>query len=930
MFLPVRRFSNTINGQPRIRKGNGVSKDSVSLAYFSVPELHPENNIIILDRSCFVTENAAASLNQEITAVVDDNYQLIRIDGDKNIPNQPLLLTDIFKDGKPLYYAHKLKHFVFKELAVDDGEIRVTDNNGNSLDSNYLYKVVYFRTSNPQVYKAVVFTSFTTDVNSNFMVTYNAVVLDEKGQIVDIIPDHKEYLNPQPAYEKVDDLEAAITAKTTAYSQVESLTTGYSYIYVPKRPVTDTRAPVGFRWCAVVTAGTTVYKTPFKYDEVFNYTSLLDNEKEQYWNGWKKLTDVTVKEYIYTIAPQWVKNIINDETINKNYSVELWPEPDDVFEKVEVKTRQDGNSIVYARTKVNTGKLILPDKYVKETRPVEYTFSIRLELVRKNDGNTLVAKRLGSYTVNSDNGLVRLDLNPVSSGHFFVPTSEMTLYRLRVTIEDPTVPVEVIFVDSNSTPVYTSNGLSEVEYSSLDTSNFYLAARVVREKQVFAPVFSIKYLRDMQIKAELPVESDTGNGWYIRIKNGSFVRKLPDKTLLFYVPEYYYQTYDPVEGPPIKTVTEKATVIDDRVIRVKRTPLFVRTDIFGNPTNLEVRINGSTTGISKWNSASGIIELTGTVSTNDVVEVTYCYYETCFEYRGFVDSNGRYWHLDLNPSKGHYVTVRDVDGEIKDVPSFYLLNKTVFVYLRAAAELETGRQIVGEELKVELANGKWIAHTKYNVNTARPYRLYLKYGGIELPCTVENKLLSYEFLSSNTIRFSNYTPLPNYYDRITIDYETDDFTGDIKPGTFRPSTIFHVIGNDSDEVIEDDEVILLAKVLVRPNANKDNIVLIDTRTRGGGLKEEIDDDTRKYLEPESDYYLDIGYFDGEPYPENGVVIVKLPQTILKEYGGRFNREEVREIVKKHMAFGTLPVIEFVDKSNLILTKPSFVEVEIVE
>ena len=74
----------------------------------------------------------------------------------------------------------------------------------------------------------------------------------------------------------------------------------------------------------------------------------------------------------------------------------------------------------------------------------------------------------------------------------------------------------------------------------------------------------------------------------------------------------------------------------------------------------------------------------------------------------------------------------------------------------------------------------------------------------------------------------------------------------------------------------------------------------------------MSDSLRHELEPESDFYLDIGYYDGEPYQENGVIIVRLDNSLLKEFGGRFTQGEIEAKVKRWLGFGVYPIIEFVD------------------
>jgi len=103
--------------------------------------------------------------------------------------------------------------------------------------------------------------------------------------------------------------------------------------------------------------------------------------------------------------------------------------------------------------------------------------------------------------------------------------------------------------------------------------------------------------------------------------------------------------------------------------------------------------------------------------------------------------------------------------------------------------------------------------------------------------------------------------------------------------------------------------LVLGEVAVAQTSSHKDVVLIDARQRGGGLKDDYRE-AAKLLNPEVIWYGDGAYADGIPYPAKSVVIVKLPYTLLSKYGGRFEENEVRAIVEKHMAFGSYPVIRY--------------------
>lgn len=142
--------------------------------------------------------------------------------------------------------------------------------------------------------------------------------------------------------------------------------------------------------------------------------------------------------------------------------------------------------------------------------------------------------------------------------------------------------------------------------------------------------------------------------------------------------------------------------------------------------------------------------------------------------------------------------------------------------------------------------------------------------------------------------YIDYTEVPITYDNVLQEHE---------------SCLYHKI-DDSEPDSELD--IYIGSIYIRQNTSLHSTILLDSRTRGGGVLESIPDDIRSELEPESDYYLDIGYYDGKPYQENGIIIVRLDQRILKDFGGRFTKSDVESKVKRWLGSGVYPIIEYVN------------------
>lgn len=106
------------------------------------------------------------------------------------------------------------------------------------------------------------------------------------------------------------------------------------------------------------------------------------------------------------------------------------------------------------------------------------------------------------------------------------------------------------------------------------------------------------------------------------------------------------------------------------------------------------------------------------------------------------------------------------------------------------------------------------------------------------------------------------------------------------PQTFT-TCIHHVVRDTYAEVVSavaavqyddgsDPQAFLLG--ILRPvlTADLDAVKIADTRVFGGGLEEGIESTD----EPETDFYSDIGRFDGEPFQDKGSVIVGVPSNVL--------------------------------------------------
>lgn len=105
--------------------------------------------------------------------------------------------------------------------------------------------------------------------------------------------------------------------------------------------------------------------------------------------------------------------------------------------------------------------------------------------------------------------------------------------------------------------------------------------------------------------------------------------------------------------------------------------------------------------------------------------------------------------------------------------------------------------------------------------------------------------------------------------------------------------------------------LLLGVVQLREHAKVQDVVVMDARSRGGGLRDSITESDMKQKQPLSSSYWDMSTWDGTAYYKNGVLIIELPRRILEAAGGTFTEAEVRETVEKYIAYGTYCIIEYI-------------------
>ncbi len=124
-----------------------------------------------------------------------------------------------------------------------------------------------------------------------------------------------------------------------------------------------------------------------------------------------------------------------------------------------------------------------------------------------------------------------------------------------------------------------------------------------------------------------------------------------------------------------------------------------------------------------------------------------------------------------------------------------------------------------------------------------------------------------------------------------------------------------------------EPVIYLGSMTVRQSSTYKDFEVIDTRTRGGGIKEDLVEQVRSRWR-EAEFFFDIADFNGIDIPGNAGVIIEAK----KDLQDKFERDELKERASKSVAVGIVPLINFKEKEPVeeLILKNDNIHIEFVK
>lgn len=345
-----------------------------------------------------------------------------------------------------------------------------------------------------------------------------------------------------------------------------------------------------------------------------------------------------------------------------------------------------------------------------------------------------------------------------------------------------------------------------------------------------------------------------GESWFVSIYNSSFVYK----NKLYNIPEYNDQSFTIF---PIKKIyREQALWVDKNICKIQREGLLIILPTLSIIPRFDIDI------IIKDSSGKTIkLATTRQLSENEIEK----------EYQ---DEEGNYTGLFWN--RNGIQSYDSLTGFVKlnfDIQSDWNILCT---YYRVANDYEYIERDINPIINQDIRNTKLVFYIKSGASEKSLYHLVVNEDDIIIDSNDKDIQLS-------GMKYS--TTLGSFSALYTINGTNGKFNNNVN----------NQFGN----------FFILGEIVPKDSNNISDTTVIDIRKRGGGVKEKYYNEFVDIF-PQIKWFYDIGNWDGQAYPGNSVVFINLPRTILKEYGGNFEHNDVIQQIKKHISSGVYPLIRY--------------------
>ncbi len=472
--------------------------------------------------------------------------------------------------------------------------------------------------------------------------------------------------------------------------------------------------------------------------------------------------------------------------------------------------------------------------------------------------------KLDNVKIDYDQGLVYSNL----ASTFDQETGVAVVYYLRYSVMDSTDTITSYVELVSNTPIFTQAEFSDLD-EGLDIIDDGRKVFLIEEQELSLKVvlphignYSFQLLEDARLRIVPPPQSDKDDPWNVAVTNGKVFSNVGGTTYKYSIGEFLNQAWDP-EIPYKKSIDEDSEYISANLVKVRRQNVLNNPTVSGyldlliydndsepvaayttDPAK-EDTISSNSLPFEKWSPVSkvGIRSVDSKVGIVDLDGIELRSDYKIISTYNYEESNYEFTAVDFNPVNNPDILTRFISLFIDPDSNSTVKSRTLYFTITDRAG-----KVIGSNLPT------------FNNDLEQ----FLLEDGFYHDAYYES-IPSWVTPSGGTILF-----LPQY--------------SIIGSGVFLP----------------------LGDVHVTEDSHPDQAVSIDVRVRGGGIKtEEIA--AAKALQPEVDWYWDLGFWDGTPYPGNASYYVEVPTELLEVAGGNLKSAEIRGVIDRHTAAGVYAI-----------------------
>lgn len=492
--------------------------------------------------------------------------------------------------------------------------------------------------------------------------------------------------------------------------------------------------------------------------------------------------------------------------------------------------------------------------------------------------------------------------------------------------------------------------------------------------------YSVRYLENRRIKVDKPVALDDTQPWFPRIINGTLITGYAGYSLKYSIPEFENQAFNPME-PYKLAVRVGAEKIADNLVKLQHEDLRNAVDssifayfdlLFEDSTGTIIhavtdnpskdgteyrdfdnnRVLDSNGDPITWSSSKllGLDQLAGIAQVSFDIQDSYSILAT-YSYREY---HYEMTALNMNP-------VFDVEAH-KEIRSIYLvpessINNNEGIQTQALHWIKStpdglisstsqngdgGNEDLSTDVELSTSAGYGISgiiglHYSWRATTTLSSTQEIipeKYLNVVSTETFPNKGWI-RFLDSNSYyRYAKYTSKTDTAFVLSI-YQSE-LAYEVSGLSISSGTTIELVNFIDERTVMTNRLqselanlpdgfppffsryFILAELSINTPHSYNDCVQIDIRENGGGVIPSKYEEA-KQLNPMIQWMSDFGDYDGQVYPGNAVVVIKLPVNLLNTY----TENQLYDIVEQNVPFGVKPLIRFFGYTpNILYVGPS--------